>query len=61
MAKPDPTMTPRPLKDSSGWYVLLTWPDGLEQQIDDFLTEAEAEAWIDGESAAWLVDAKRHR
>jgi hypothetical protein len=54
-------MTPRPLKDFSGWYVLLTWPDGLEQQIDDFLTEAEAQAWIDDESAAWLVDAKRHR
>lgn len=61
MAKPDPTMTPRPLKDFSGWYVLLAWPDGLEQQIDDFLTEAEAQAWIDDESAAWLVDAKRHR
>jgi hypothetical protein len=61
MAKPDPTMQPRPLKDFSAWYVLLVWPDGREQQIDDFASEAAAQAWIDNDSAAWLTDAKRHR
>jgi hypothetical protein len=61
MIKPDPTMTPCPLKDASGWYILLTWPDGREEQMDDFTSEEEAQAWIDDESAAWLADAKKRR
>jgi hypothetical protein len=54
-------MTPLPLKDGSGWYILLAWPDGREEQMDDFASEEEAQAWIDDESAAWLIDAKKGR
>jgi hypothetical protein len=42
------------MKDGSGWYVRLTRPDMLPQQIGDFKTEAEARKWIGAESAKWL-------
>jgi hypothetical protein len=29
-------MTPRPRKDSSGWVVVVAWPDGKEEQINEF-------------------------
>jgi hypothetical protein len=61
MAKPDPTMQPRQFEDQSGWYILIVWPNGVEQQMDDFPTEADARDWIDHESVAWLADVKRHR
>jgi hypothetical protein len=41
-------------KDGSGWYVRLTRPGMLPQQIGDFKTEAEARNWIGAESAKWL-------
>lgn len=41
-------------KDRSGWYVRLTRPAMLPQQIGDFKTEAEARKWIGAESAKWL-------
>ena len=50
-----PQFTPKPLKDGSGWYVLASWPNGREEQIDGFVTEAEAQTWIRDESAAWLA------
>jgi len=40
-------------KDGS-WYVLLTHPYERKNQIDGFETQAEANAWIDEKSAAWL-------
>jgi hypothetical protein len=52
-----PLLTPRMLKDRPGWYVLLVWPNGREQHITNFDTEAEAQAWIDNNSAAWLSKA----
>ncbi len=36
-------------KDRSGWYVRLTRPAMLPQQIGDFKTEAEARKWIGAE------------
>lgn len=42
------------MKDGSGWYVRLTRPAMLPQQIEEFKTEAEAREWIGGESAKWL-------
>jgi hypothetical protein len=49
-----PELKPFPVKDISGWYVLVTWPDGTEQQVYDFRTELEAKAWIEHDSVAWL-------
>lgn len=42
------------MKDGSGWYVRLTRPAMLPQQIGSFKTDAEAREWISAESAKWL-------
>lgn len=60
MAK-TPTLQPRALKDRSGWYVLLTWPGAQEEQVNDFATEADAQAWIDNEAKAWLAKRQTQR
>ena len=49
-----PTLRARPLKNYSGWYVLVTWPDGTSLHVDDFKSEAEAESWIEHDSSDWL-------
>jgi hypothetical protein len=56
MADParDATFEAVEMKDGSGWYVRLTRPAMLPQQIGDFKTEAEAREWIGAESAKWL-------
>ena len=56
MADParDATFEAVQMKDGSGWYVRLTRPAMLPQQIGDFKTEAEARQWIADESAKWL-------
>ena len=50
----DATFEAVEMKDGSGWYVRLTRPAMLPQQIGDFKTEAEARQWIADESAKWL-------
>ncbi len=51
MADParDATFEAVEMKDGSGWYVRLTRPAMLPQQIGDFKTEAEAREWIGAE------------
>jgi hypothetical protein len=52
-------MTPKPLKDGSGWYVVISWSTLREEQIYGFVTEFEAEVWIRDASPAWLA-ARNH-
>jgi hypothetical protein len=42
------------VKDGSGYYVSITWPDGSHapQQID-CNNEAEARAWVSNPPQAW--------
>jgi hypothetical protein len=54
-----PTMTVRPLKDFSGWLVVVLWPEGREEHVSDFETEAAAQAWIDLDSATWVDKARQ--
>jgi hypothetical protein len=54
-----PSMRARPLKDFSGWYVLIEWPTGDHEQVYDFGNEAEATAWITDKSATWLAARSR--
>ncbi len=56
MRKPEkkPEMRPRELKDGSGWYVLVNWGDRPSEQWGGFQSEAEAQQWIDQDSANWL-------
>jgi len=50
-----PILTPQPIKGSPGWFVQIRFPDGREKRISRFLTQAEAQAWIDNESDDWLA------
>jgi hypothetical protein len=45
---------PVQMKAERGWYVRITLPHGEQIHIDEFISEAEARAWIDDKSAAWL-------
>ena len=56
MIKPhkQPEMLPREMKVGSTWYVHVIWGDWPSEQIGGFLTEKEAQAWIDHESVGWL-------
>jgi len=42
-----PTAKPKPLKDGSGWYVKVTWPDGRVDLFDKFGSETMARDWIE--------------
>jgi len=55
-----------PYKAMAGYYIRVTWEDGYWTSIDDsstrepaFLTEADAQIWIDKESGEWLRHYKR--
>lgn len=50
-----PILTPRPIKGSPGWFVQIRFADGREKRISRFMTEEEAQAWIDNESDDWLA------
>jgi hypothetical protein len=49
-----PEMRPRELRDASGWYVLVQWPDRPSEQVGGFRSEDEAQQWIDQDSDNWL-------
>lgn len=55
MATTKPTLEVRELKDGSAYYVLVTWPDGMEQQVNGFSNREEAHLWIEHDSDAWLA------
>ena len=51
-------------KDGSGYYVLVTWPNGAEEhvgQAGDFSNEEEANDWITDDAPGWLRDHPRSR
>jgi hypothetical protein len=58
MKKPNdkPRIEPRELKDSTGWYALVTWGDRPSEQVGGFPNQAEAQKWIDHASAAWVQE-----
>jgi hypothetical protein len=43
------------LKDGSGYFVLVTWPNGMEQQVYDFANAESAQFWIEHQTDAWLA------
>lgn len=51
----------KPLKDHSGFYVLVTWPEGQAEHVNGFQSEAEADAWITNDTATWLARHPRSR
>jgi hypothetical protein len=51
----EPILTAHPIKGSPGWFVKIAFPDGRERRISRFVTETEAQAWIENESDDWLA------
>jgi oxalate decarboxylase/phosphoglucose isomerase-like protein (cupin superfamily) len=46
---------PMPLKEGSGWYIVVTYPGGMQEHIPGFKNEAEAQAWLKGKGRqTWL-------
>jgi hypothetical protein len=52
--KPKTKFEPVQMKAEPEWYVRITLPHGEQIHIDEFITEAEAKAWIDDKSVTWL-------
>jgi len=38
-----------------GYLVLVTWPDGPEQQLDGFSSVEAARAWIEDDGPSWIA------
>ena len=53
-AKPDPVFEARQLKSAPGWYVRVTWRYGQEEHVGGFVSERDAQKWIEEKSKAWL-------
>jgi hypothetical protein len=54
----NPAFEARPLKSASGWYVRVVWPNGKREHVPGFVTQQEAQRWIEGKASAWL--SERH-
>jgi len=44
----------QPIKFGPQWHVVGTYPDGQQEHITGFKTEADALDWIANDSATWL-------
>jgi hypothetical protein len=52
----NPAFEARPLKSASGWYVRVAWPNGKREHVPGFVTQQEAQRWIEGKAPAWLSE-----
>jgi hypothetical protein len=45
----------KPLKEGEGWYIVVTYPGGMQEHIPCFRSVAEAEEWLAGKGRkTWL-------
>jgi hypothetical protein len=45
----------KPLKEEEGWYIVVTYPPGMQEHIPGFHSVAEAEEWLTGKGRqTWL-------
>jgi hypothetical protein len=44
----------KPLKVREGWYIVVTYPGGMQEHIPGFHSQVEAEEWLASKSQAWL-------
>jgi hypothetical protein len=54
MLKYQPTFEISESKDG-GYLVLVTWPEGPEQQLDGFASVEAARAWIEDDGPNWIA------
>jgi len=52
----NPAFEARPLKSASGWYVRVAWPNGKREHVPGFVTQQEAQRWIEGKAPTWLSE-----
>ena len=55
-ASSNPVFEVRPLKSASGWYVRVAWPNGKRDHIPGFVTQQEAQRWIEVKAPGWLSE-----
>jgi hypothetical protein len=53
-----PAFEARPLKSARGWYVRVAWPNGKHDHIPGFVTQREAQRWIEVKSSSWLSERR---
>jgi hypothetical protein len=53
---PNPAFEARPLTSARGWYVRVAWPNGKRDHIPGFVTQQEAQRWIEVKAPAWLSE-----
>ena len=56
-----PDFKPLSSKEGGEWLVIVTWPDGVQQQISGFRSEFEAEDWIRKDAFTWLQQHPKSR
>ena len=52
----NPAFEARPLKSARGWYVRVAWPNGKRDHIPGFVTQQEAQRWIEAKATAWVSE-----
>jgi hypothetical protein len=52
----NPAFEARPLTSARGWYVRVAWPNGKRDHIPGFVTQQEAQRWIEVKAPAWLSE-----
>jgi hypothetical protein len=52
----NPGFEVRRLKSASGWYVRVAWPDGKRDHIPGFVSQHEAQCWIEEKAPGWLSE-----
>jgi hypothetical protein len=50
----NPTFEARRLASASGWYVRVAWSNGKRDHIPGFVSQREAQRWIEEKAPAWL-------
>ena len=58
MNEPNPAFEARPLTSARGWYVRVAWPDGRRDHIPGFVTQQEAQQWIEVKASSWLSERR---
>jgi hypothetical protein len=57
-ASSKPAFEARPLKSARGWYVRVAWPNGKHDHIPGFVTQQEAQRWIEVKASGWLSERR---
>jgi hypothetical protein len=52
----NPTFEARRLQSAPGWYVRVSWPHGKSDHIPGFVTQREAEHWIENKARLWASE-----